>query len=318
MSSIQQYLYPFSTLVTSVFDGILSKLLSRFNTPKPLLILGKMFGKQDIHSMLIQKGFDLCLKNPTQYGHYTFSFAFAAYKNNIKHKRYQSARELNPILVENLLTFGKTIFTLDFIEMKMDMNEWLCTQFITPEIFEDPSTMGEILITIESQLNTYWFVEWSDYHEQCINERRFLSGGSCNYVCWLRTSKEYLGAVTYVMRNTENLQLSELRYRTNPIHFEHLIGNGLGSFLDGHPVRFLDKAKVLIDRCETFIPEWTQGSTTYSIGCVYSRSGDFERALEYVKLSLELGETLEEVEQDEDFENLIKSPEYRKFKLSLS
>jgi uncharacterized NAD-dependent epimerase/dehydratase family protein len=97
---------------------------------------------------------------------------------------------------------------------------------------------------------------------------------------------------------------------TSEYRFEIFISNGLSSFLDSQEEKHISQAIEVVERLETVFPYWTQSHLLYTLGCIMSRAGQLEKALEYIKQALEKGENIYNMKKDTDFKVLWKDPRF--------
>ena len=182
----------------------------------------------------------------------------------------------------------------------------------------DPEVTGPELIDLERRLNEYWFSTLPErtclsrdvVKRRLMSEHRFLSAGSASYLGWLRTQDRHQEVVDKLMHMKGDGELTTLRNESNPLGFESLLNNALGSFLDSGVDRHIEQAIELLDEIEPYMLPVEFSGAPYNLACVASRAGQVDRAIEYIKTGVKNGTSILSMSRDEDLQNVWGHPDF--------
>ena len=116
-------------------------------------------------------------------------------------------------------------------------------------------------------------------------------------------------AVEIFTEQMQDIELSKLRYDSNPLQFEHMVGSAFGAFLDSQKEEHITMALEIIETLEEHF-KWTKGQCEYQVACIFARAGRLEEALERVELYVLNGGKSSYIKIDEDLAPIHDHPRF--------
>lgn len=182
---------------------------------------------------------------------------------------------------------------------------------------KNPLKKGEFFIALENRINQAWREHLQTVPEsmrlqtrhRILYNRRFVCGATDAVLSWMRIHKHYDRAVEIFTQQLQDIELTKLRYESNPRHFEHMISSAFGAFLDSKQDEHLTQALALIETLEEHF-QWTHGQCEYQLACVYARADLKEKALTLVEQYVSHGGSSSYIATDEDLAALHKHPRF--------